>query len=404
MVEFRSSAIKFIVLMGFVSLFADMTYEGGRSITSPYLAILGASATAVGFIFGFGELLGYALRYISGYIADKTKRFWTLTIIGYAVNLFAVPLLALAKFWEVAMLLVFAERIGKAIRTPARDAMISYASKKVGRGYSFGLHEALDQIGAVSGPLIVSAVLYFSGYREAFAILVFPAIASLIILLFARKNFPEPHLMEVSAEKRRYVKGNNNGGITSKIMKYYMVFVFFSVAGFTSFPIIAYHLKANSIVSDEIIPIMFAGAMLVDAFVAVIFGKVYDKIGFKTLIFVPILTILLPIFSLNYSITLILLGIVLLGIILGLQETILRAAVADLSPTEYRGRAYGTFNAVYGVAWFIGNSAIGFLYDKSPLVILYYVAFTEIFASLFLIILIKAFLQRLDRRYEKSSS
>ncbi len=392
----RDSAIKFIVLMGFVSLFADMTYEGGRSITSPYLAILGASATAVGFIFGFGELLGYALRYVSGYIADKTRKFWTLTIIGYAVNLFAVPLLALAKFWEIAMLFIFAERIGKAIRTPARDAMISYASKRVGRGYSFGLHEALDQIGAVSGPLIVSALLYFKGYKEAFAVLAFPALVSLIILLYARKNFPKPHLMEVSVDEKNEDKMNKKGTNknSSKIVKYYMIFVFLSVAGFTSFPIIAYHLKTNNIVSDESIPIMFAGAMLIDAAVAVVFGKIYDRIGFKTLVSVPILTALIPLFALSSNLYLVITGIFMLGTVLGLQETILRAAVADLSPMEYRGRAYGTFNAVYGIAWFIGNTLIGFFYDKTIILIIYYVATLEALAFISYSMLLKAFSQK----------
>ncbi len=392
----RDSAIKFIVLMGFVSLFADMTYEGGRSITSPYLAILGASATAVGFIFGFGELLGYALRYVSGYIADKTRKFWTLTIIGYAVNLFAVPLLALAKFWEIAMLLIFAERIGKAIRTPARDAMISYASKRVGRGYSFGLHEALDQIGAVSGPLIVSALLYFKGYKEAFAVLAFPALVSLIILLYARKNFPKPHLMEVSVDEKNEDKMNKKGINKNKmkIVRYYMIFVFLSVAGFTSFPIIAYHLKTNNIVSDEAIPIMFAGAMLIDAAVAVVFGKIYDRIGFKTLVSVPILTALIPLFALSSNLYLVITGIFMLGTVLGLQETILRAAVADLSPVEYRGRAYGTFNAVYGIAWFIGNTLIGFFYDKTIILIIYYVATLEALAFISYSMLLKAFSQR----------
>ncbi len=410
MIDTKNSAIRFIILMGFVSLFADMTYEGGRSIASPYLAILGASAVAVGFIFGFGELLGYALRYISGYIADKTKKFWTLTIIGYAVNLFAVPLLALAKSWQIAMLLIFTERIGKALRTPARDAMISYASKRVGRGYSFGLHEALDQIGAVSGPLIVSAVLYFGGYREAFAILAIPAMISMFILLFARKSFPRPELMEISEgqndvdknivdkkeNSEKFIK-NNHKKLEREMLKgirAYIIFVFLSVAGFTSFPIIAYHLKTNNISSDEIIPILFAGAMLVDAIFALIFGKMYDKVGFKVLLSIPILTIFIPLFSLSFNVYLIIFGVFIFGSVVGLQETVMRAVVADLSSPEYRGRAYGAFNAVYGIGWFIGNLFIGFLYDKNPEYILPYVVILQILAFIFLLRLFKVSSQK----------
>jgi hypothetical protein len=153
------AATKFVVLIGIVSLFSDLTYEGARSVTGPFLAILGASATAVGFVAGLGELIGYALRLVSGYFADKTQKYWTTVFLGYGLNLLAVPLLALAGHWEIAAILMVAERMGKAIRTPARDVMLSCASDSIGRGWGFGLHEALDQIGAICGPLVVSAVV-----------------------------------------------------------------------------------------------------------------------------------------------------------------------------------------------------------------------------------------------------
>ena len=159
----KGTALKFVVLLGVVSLFADMTYEGARSITGPYLAILGASATAVGIVAGFGELIGYALRLVSGYISDRTGKYWTVTLFGYFINLLAVPLLALAGSWEVAAFLMITERMGKAIRNPSRDAMLSHATQSIGRGWGFGLHEAMDQIGAILGPLIVATVLYLNG-------------------------------------------------------------------------------------------------------------------------------------------------------------------------------------------------------------------------------------------------
>ncbi|MDO8140884.1 MAG: MFS transporter, partial [Candidatus Brocadiales bacterium] len=171
----KAHAIKFIVLLGIVSLFADITYEGARSINGPYLALLGASATTVGIVAGFGELIGYSLRLVSGYISDKIGRYWAITLFGYTLNMLAVPALALAGRWEIAAALMITERIGKAIRTPARDAMLSHATKEIGRGKGFGLHEALDQIGAVLGPLIVSGVLYFKGgYRTSFVTLLIP--------------------------------------------------------------------------------------------------------------------------------------------------------------------------------------------------------------------------------------
>ncbi|MEK7699337.1 MAG: MFS transporter, partial [Planctomycetota bacterium] len=141
----RSNALRFIVLLGIVSLFADMTYEGARSINGPYLAVLGASATTVGIIAGLGELIGHSLRLVSGYITDRIGRYWAITLFGYAINMIAVPAIALAGRWEIAAILMVTERIGKAIRTPARDAMLSHATREIGRGKGFGLHEALDQ-------------------------------------------------------------------------------------------------------------------------------------------------------------------------------------------------------------------------------------------------------------------
>src|SRR6266852_112673 len=192
------AAIRFIVLIGVVSLFGDMTYEGARSITGPYLATLGASATIVGVVAGFGELVGYAIRLLSGYVGDRTGRYWTVTIIGYILNLFAVPLLALAGSWQVAVVLIVAERMGRALRAPTRDAMLSHAATRTGAGWAFGLHEAMDTTGAIIGPLAVSAALYFGrGYTTSFAMLVVPAILSIIVLLVARSQFPAPRDLEV---------------------------------------------------------------------------------------------------------------------------------------------------------------------------------------------------------------
>src|SRR5438552_7725718 len=176
----RGTAITFVILLGVVSLFSDMTYEGARSITGPYLAVLGASATVVGIVAGFGELVGYALRLVAGYLSDRTGRYWTITLVGYVVNLLAVPLLALAGRWELAAALMIAERLGKAIRTPARDAMLSHATTKMGRGWGFGLHEAMDQTGALLGPLIGAAVLFRrDGYSTVVGVLLIPALPTL---------------------------------------------------------------------------------------------------------------------------------------------------------------------------------------------------------------------------------
>src|SRR6267154_1959951 len=166
------TAFGFVLVIGIVNLFADMAYEGGRSIAGPFMGSLGASATIVGFVAGFGELLGYSLRSVSGYFADKTERYWLVTFLGYLLNVLAVPALALAGSWQLAAVFIIAERTGRAIRKPAVDTMISYAGKSIGRGWVFGLNEGLDQAGATISPLIVAFVLHQEGgYRSGFAVL-----------------------------------------------------------------------------------------------------------------------------------------------------------------------------------------------------------------------------------------
>lgn len=355
----KESAFKFIILLGIVSLLADVTYEGARSITGPFLAILGASGTAVGIIAGFGELVGYALRFVSGYIADRTKKYWLITILGYTVNLLAVPLLALAGRWEVAAALMISERIGKAIRTPSRDAMLSHATKDIGRGWGFGIHEAMDQIGAMAGPLIVAAVLYVKGgYKTSFGILLIPAILALLTLLVARRLYPKPRDLE-----QKTVLLETKG--FPRVFWIYLAAIAFVAAGYVDFPLIAYHFKKLSIASDNWIPVFYAIAMGVDALAALVFGRLFDLKGLSILIVASLISSLFAplVFLGNFYFAL--LGIMLWGIGMGAQESIMRAAIAGMIPPDKRGSAYGLFNAGYGLFWFLGSAVMGIFYDIS---------------------------------------
>ena len=354
-------AYHFILLMGIVSLFGDVTYEGARSITGPYLSVLGASAGIVGLITGVGEFIGYALRLVSGRFADRIKAYWTLTFIGYVLILF-IPLLGLAGYWHLAAFFIIMERMGKAIRTPARDAILSHATKQVGRGWGFALHEALDQVGAFIGPLIFYVVFILEGsYHEGFAILWIPALLTLIFLTMARIKVPSTEKLEISGSMPQH-KGK---GRLPRIFWFYTLFAFFSVAGFAHFQIISYHFKTRSVFSDAHIPVLYAIAMGIDAIVALIVGKIYDRIGLKSLITIPLMTLPIPFFAFSLSHDLAVISIVLWGAVMGIHETVMRAAIADLTPIEHRGFAYGIFNTVYGASWFLGSTVVGFLYDLS---------------------------------------
>jgi MFS family permease len=355
----RAAAWKFIILVGVVSLFSDMTYEGARSITGPFLGSLNASATIIGIVSGLGEFIGYALRLVSGYLTDRLGKYWAITFVGYALNLFVVPLLALAGNWEFAASLILMERMGKAIRTPARDAMLSHATTEVGRGWGFGFHEAMDQIGAMIGPLIVALVLYLNGtYRTGFAYLLIPAILAVLVITIAARLYPHPQRLEVSAPRLE------TKGLTHPYWLY-VVAVGLIGAGYADFPLIAYHFGKAAVAPANWIPIFYAVAMGVDAVAALILGRLFDRLGMPVIMAVSILSALFAPLVFLGGFNLALLGMVLWGIGMGAQESIIKAALAEMVPRDRRATGYGIFNTGFGLFWFLGSALMGILYDFS---------------------------------------
>ena len=355
----RQRAILFIVFLGIVSLFGDMTYEGARSITGPYLGMLGVTATTIGIVSGFGELMGYGARLVSGYVGDRSGNYWAVTIVGYVLNLFAVPLLALAGAWQLAVVLIIAERIGRGIRAPVRDAMLSHAASQTGLGWGFGLHQALDQIGAVIGPLVVSGVLFVgSGYQAAFGWLVIPAALSMGVLLAARYLFPRPHDFELAPPPLE------REGL-APVFWIYIVAVAFIAAGYADFPLIAYHFDKAQIMPAAWIPILYAVAMGVDGVGALVLGSLFDRIGIRTMILATIASAAAAPLVFLGDFPLAVIGMACWGVGTGAQDSIMRATVSRLAPQQRRATAFGIMNAIYGLAWFAGSVLLGVLYDRS---------------------------------------
>ncbi|GAB4332012.1 MAG: MFS transporter [Dehalococcoidia bacterium] len=349
----------FVVLLGMVSLFADTTYEGARSITGPYLEVLEASATAVGIIAGLGELVGYSLRLLSGYVADRTKSYWSVTFAGYLLNLLAVPLLALAGSWQLAGLLIIAERIGKALRTPARDAMLSNATSEMGRGWGFGLHEAMDQTGAVAGPLIVTGVVYWrGGYEPAFAVLLVPAILALCALTVANRLYPDPHLFEPITPDLE------TRGFPRRFWIYLAAAALIAI-GFADFPLIAFRFQDEGVVSAHIIPVFYAVAMAADAAAALLIGRAFDRLGMVVLVAISVVTAAFAPLVFLGNAPVALAGVIVWAVGIGAQESVLRAAIAPMVSVSRRATAYGIFNAAFGFAWFAGSALMGVIYDRA---------------------------------------
>jgi MFS family permease len=358
----RRTAFAFVLLIGILSFFADFAYEGSRSIIGPYLGTFGASALVVGVVTGFGEFLGYGLRLVSGRAADRTGKLWPITIFGYVIQMIAVPALALAGNWPVAAALIILERVGKATRNPPRDVMLSHAAKQVGGyGWVFGLNEALDQAGAMIGPLVIAAVLATRGsYREAFAILLVPAIVTLIFVAVARLRYPRPQDLEAPQPVVE-------SGPLPRIYWIYLGGAALVAAGFADYPLIAYHFSRAHTVPSDWIAIFYAIAMGAGGAASLLFGRLFDRVGFSVLIWVTLLSAAFAplVFLGNFWLALI--GAAIWGVGMGVHESLIPAAVAPMVPMQRRASAFGLFTAGYGLFWFIGSAAIGYLYDLSPI-------------------------------------
>jgi predicted MFS family arabinose efflux permease len=356
----RTRALRFVLLVGVMSFFADFTYEGSRGILGPYLALLGASGTAVGFVTGFGELAGYGLRLASGRLADRTRQFWPITIIGYIVQMAAVPALALAQSWPAAAVLLILERAGKGTRNPPRDVMLSHAGAKLGGlGWAFGLHEALDQFGALFGPLVVAAVLARHGdYRTAFAVLLVPGVIMLAFLGVARWLYPRPEDLE----------SHPTTISTQKLPRRFWIYLSGAAlvaAGFADFPLIAFHFQKSGSMSGSWVPIAYAVAMGVSGTGSLVFGRLFDRFGIGVLIPLTLISALFAPLVFLGGFWPALAGAAVWGLGMGVHESIMPAAVAPMVASDRRASAYGLFTGVYGLFWFLGSGLIGILYDIS---------------------------------------
>lgn len=355
----KNRAFRFVLLIGIVSLFADFVYEGARSVSGPYLAVLGASATLVGTIAGLGELLGYGLRLVSGPLSERTGEFWPMTIFGYVVQMAAVPLLALAPNWQIAGLLIVLERVGKAIRNPPRDVMLSHASKQIGLGFGFGLHEAMDQAGALIGPLVIAFILARHGnYRNGFAVLLIPAVITLCFLVAARILYPKPEDLEVTP------KHIEHAGL-SRVFWLYLAGAAMVAAGFADFSLVAFHFQKASVVPKLWIPIFYAVAMATSGLGSLVFGRWFDRTGIWILVPLTIISAASAPFVFLGHFWVALIGVGLWGLGMGVHESIIPAAVATMVPQERRPSAYGFLTGGYGLFWFIGSVIIGKLYEVS---------------------------------------
>jgi MFS family permease len=374
----RLTPMRFVLAFGVVSMLADFVYEGARAITGPYLATFGASAALVGFITGFGEAVALVFRLFTGRISDRTHRHWALSIAGYAITVVAVPVLALSTaLWQAAGL-VIAERFGKAVRTPARDTMLAQASANTGRGKAFAIHEALDQSGALLGPLLVAGMIAISGYKLGFAVLAIPGALALLTLAWLRRAVPEP-----AAYEHPHDDASAAEAAPTRLpgqFRLYTAFTAVSMAGFATFGVLSYHMEVRHILPADLIPVTYAAAMGAAALAALGSGHLYDWIGLRGLVIALPLSAAVPFLSFSSHPAWVWIGALVWGAAMGIHESTLRAAVADLVPAHRRGTSYGIFTAAYGLAWLAGSTLIGALYDQSITAVIIFTLATQLAA------------------------
>lgn len=393
------SAWRVVWWFGFVSLAADMVYEGARSVYGPLLAALGASAVVVGLVTGAGEAVALVLRLAFGPLADRTGRYWSLTILGYGLTAVCVPLLALAPRLGAAGLafaatMILLERLGKAVRSPSKSALLAHVATSVGRGRGFGVHKALDQVGAFSGPLVVAGAVTVGSLWMGMAVLGVPGAIAMVLLMTLRRRVPDPAVYDAApasatavppAAGRRGWWAEAVGAELPGDFFRYAVAASLTTGALVTFGIIGYHLTVEGIVPVAAVPVIYAAAMAVEALAALLVGSVYDRTGTRVLLVVPVLVALVPALALGSALAAVLAGVVAWGFAQGVQDSTIKAVVADLVEAPRRATAYGVFAGIQGLMAVVGGVAAGWLYERSLLALVVVVALTQVVALALLV-------------------
>lgn len=389
------SAWRVVWWFGFVSLAADMVYEGARSVHGPLLAALGASALVVGLVTGAGEAVALVLRLAFGPIADRSGRYWALTIVGYGLTAVCVPLLWFAPRLGGAGLafaatMILLERLGKAVRSPSKSALLAHVASAVGRGRGFGVHKALDQVGAFAGPLVVAAAVATASIWAGMAVLAVPGALAMLLLVALRRRVPDPSTYDsapapVHDEPRRGWWAEAVGAGLSGDFFRYAVAASLTTGGLVTFGIIGYHVTVDGVLPVAGVPLLYAAAMGVEAVAALVVGSVYDRTGTRVLLVVPVLVALVPALALGSALVAVLAGVVAWGVAQGVQDSTVKAVVADLVEAPRRATAYGVFAGVQGLFAILGGVTAGWLYERSLLALVVVVALSQVVAFVLLV-------------------
>ncbi|GAA2034513.1 MFS transporter [Agromyces tropicus] len=416
--------------LGFVSLFIDMVSDGAISVGGALLQQLGASAALVGAITGTATAVALVLRLVTGPWADRTRAYWGFSIAGYAMSAISVPLLALTPSLGAAALatasgLLLAERTGKGVRGPAKTVLLADAAGAVGRGRAFGVHKFLDQVGAFAGPLLVAGIAAATGELwPAFLALAVPAATAMVLLVWLRARVPDTRVYadpetapapqadpapqaaaaapdEPAPPARRSPAALLAGiaAVPEHVRTTFLLFAAFAALttfGLLSFGVLSFHLVAADLVPVAGVPLVYAVGMATAAVGALATGWAYDRMGAGILFAVPLLTAFVPGLSLGGSVGVVVAGVAIWGLATGVQDSTVKALVADLVPAGQRGSAYGWFAVFQGVGALAGATVAGVLYAQLPVLVGLVVALQVAAAVLLAVVLRRRRSERAD--------
>ncbi len=376
-------AWRIVTFFGLVSMAGDLVYEGARSITGPYLESLGATALLVGIVTGVGEGAALVLRLVFGPLADRSGAYWGLATTGYAMTAICVPLMAIAPYaggagLVLASALVLGERVGKAVRSPAKSTLLAHSAQELGRGRGFAVQKGLDQVGAFGGPLVVAGVAAWTGHLWwGLAVLAVPGALSLVLLNVLRRHAPapEPHPATAEADTR-----------LGRDFHLFALSCAASTLGLMTFGVIGFHLADAGLLSAAMVPVAYAGAMLVEAVAALVTGFAFDSLGGAVLLVLPPLICFVPALSLSSSLSLALVGLGLWAVATGVQDSTVKALVAELAPVGRTATAYGVFAAWQGGAAVAGGVLAGWLFRSPALSVVVVVTQAVAFALLVVVV------------------
>jgi MFS family permease len=362
--------------LGWTSLFTDAATEMIYPLLPVYLSrVLGASAVSLGIIEGVAEGVNSLLKVLSGYWSDRVQRRRPIVIGGYAVSSIARPFIAVTTTWPQVLVIRALDRVGKGVRGAPRDVLLARFATPATRGRIYGFHRAMDHTGAIVGPLVATIILFFAPerYRLLFALTAIPGAIAVALLFFVdedaavgestnpRNNEPAPR--QVAEPRTLESRTTTEARIPARVIALLGVLLVFGL-GNSADAFLLLRLS-DALGGVTYVPLLWAGIHVVKASLSTWGGGLSDRFGRKRMIIAGwiVYALVYFAFAMSTSAPVFIAWFLFYGVYFALAEGAEKALVADLTPAERRGAAFGWYNATTGIGALIASVLFGELYE-----------------------------------------